>query len=512
VFLWALLGLAVLLLAVAFREGIADMLHVWANRPEYSHGPVVPVIAALLVWQRRSRLATVEFTGSWTGVALVLSALALDVVGRTASLYVLQQYAALLALAGVVLALVGRGGIRELAAPLLVLLFMIPLPYFLLNNFSSQMQLLSSEIGVRIVRLLGVSVHLEGNVIRLAHDRLEVAEACDGLRYMFPLMTLGFLMACFWRVALWKRVLLFASTVPISILMNSLRIAVIGVTVDRWGIRMAQGTLHDVQGWLMFMASAGLLVAEVALLSRLGASGRPWRTVFGFDVAVPLPSGGERLPRRVPVPLVAATILLAAYSAAQAGLPERAPLVPIRPSFTLFPEQLGRWSGRHDSLDTEYLRALKPSDYLMADYRSADGPPINLYVAWYDAQLAGQSAHSPRSCIPGGGWRIDDFSQRSLAEVAGPAGALRVNRALVSYGDQRQLVYYWFQQRGRVITNEYAVKWYLLVDSLRRNRSDGAMVRLTVPLERGEDPGQADARLNEFAATVMPELERFVPR
>jgi EpsI family protein len=96
--------------------------------------------------------------------------------------------------------------------------------------------------------------------------------------------------------------------------------------------------------------------------------------------------------------------------------------------------------------------------------------------------------------------------------VAHAGGPLQANRALIRLGNQRQLVYYWFQQRGRIVTNEYLAKWYLFVDSLRINRTDGALVRLTTPLAAGEDVAAADRRLAEFAARAMPELERFVPR
>ena len=127
---------------------------------------------------------------------------------------------------------------------------MIPLPEFVLANLSTRLQLLSSQLGVAFIRLFDISVFVEGNVIDLGGYKLQVAEACSGLRYLFPLMTLGFLMACFYKGARWKRVVLFLSSIPITVLMNSIRIGIIGVTVERWGIRMAEGFLHDFRaGW-----------------------------------------------------------------------------------------------------------------------------------------------------------------------------------------------------------------------------------------------------------------------
>jgi EpsI family protein len=163
-------------------------------------------------------------------------------------------------------------------------------------------------------------------------------------------------------------------------------------------------------------------------------------------------------------------------------------------------------------LSSRDAAALRLDDYLLADYRRGDEPvPVNLYVAWYDSQRAGQSAHSPRSCLPGGGWRIDELDQITLPGTEDAAQPLRVNRVLIGLGNNRQLVYYWFQQRGRVITNEYLVKWYLFLDAIGRQRTDGALVRLTTPLQPGEDPARGDERLAGFAAQAVPRLSAYVP-
>src|SRR5262249_54456539 len=154
---------------------------------------------------------------------------------------------------------------------------------------------------------------------------------------------------------------------------------------------------------------------------------------------------------------------------------------------------------------------LKLDDYVLADFvhdgvdgaavpsaLPGAGVPVNLYVAYYASQRTGQSAHSPRSCLPGGGWNILDFGQHEVPGVAGNGSPLHVNRAVVQYGADRQLVYYWFQERGRNITNEYLVKWYLVEDALLRNRTDGALVRLITPLRTNEPVSAADDRLAQF--------------
>ena len=267
--LWtALLVVALAGIWLISSPALRNMVATWSGSPEFSHAPLIPLISAFLVWQQKDILERIEFSGSWAGVLLALCGALLAVAGVLASLFPASQYGAVIAVYGVVLAGVGLKVFRRLWAPLFILLLMVPLPDFLLNNLSAEMQLISSAIGVWFMRLFGVSVYLEGNVIDLGGYQLQVAEACDGLRYLFPLMTLGFIVAYFFKAALWKRVLLFLSSIPITILMNSLRVGMIGIMVEHWGIGMAEGFLHEFQGWAVFMAECG---CDAARDDRAGA-------------------------------------------------------------------------------------------------------------------------------------------------------------------------------------------------------------------------------------------------
>jgi exosortase D (VPLPA-CTERM-specific) len=344
-------------------------------------------------------------------------------------------------------------------------------------------------------------------VIDLGGYRLQVVEACNGLRYLFPGLSFGLLMAYLFHAPLWQRVLLFVSTVPVVVLMNSLRIGVIGVLVEHFGVAMAEGFLHDFEGWVVFMACIGVLFVEMWALARLSGR-RRLRTYFGLPPTAAVAPGPRR---RFPLAFAGAGALLLGLAASSHALGTRTELAPPLTPLASFPLHSGAWSGEMSRLEDIYLSALDLTDYLLGNYRRADGGAVNLYVAYYRSQRSGHSAHSPRACIPGGGWEIRQVTRIPLPGLTMARQPLRVNRVEIQAGDARQLVYYWFQQRGRVITSEYMVKWYLFRDALIRRRTDGALVRATTALAPGEPWAAADARLTDFLAAVQSPLDRYLP-
>ncbi len=503
-------------LVYIFRDGLVFMVANW-GRDEYSHGYLIPVLALLMAWQSWPEIARRrDASGAWAGAAVVVLGLAVYLMGELGTLYVLIQYAFLITLTGVVIAVLGWRALGRLWVPLVYLGFMIPLPQFLYNGLSTKLQLISSELGVAVIKLAGISVLLEGNVIDLGVYKLQVAEACSGLRYLFPLMSFGFLVAYLYRGPVWQKAVLFLSTLPITVLMNSLRIGVIGVLVEYYGIEQAMGFLHDFEGWVIFMACVAILFLETWLLIRL--TGRKGRLSAFFRLDFPRIGSrigpqayGGRGALAGIAPSLTVLALLVAATFGSAFIVKRAEAQVSREAFFGFPLQIRDWRGAKSGLPEEIVRSLQVDDYLIANYaRKTDRQPVNFYVAFYDSQRKGQSVHSPDSCIPGDGWEIVGLRTETVADVRGPGRPLAVNRVVIAKGGERHLVYYWFPQRGRELTNEYLVKWYIFWDALTRNRTDGALVRFVTPIE-GNDVAAADARLSAFLRLVYPKLERHIP-
>jgi EpsI family protein len=173
-----------------------------------------------------------------------------------------------------------------------------------------------------------------------------------------------------------------------------------------------------------------------------------------------------------------------------------------------FPEQVGTWQKTGDQiLDEPTLKVLRASDYLLRDFRRSDGEVANFYVGYYATQRDGASYHSPLNCLPGSGWVLSEPDKITLAEPDG--SDFVANKYVIQNGNYRSLMIYWYQGRGRAVASEYWGKIYTVIDSVRLRRSDGAMVRVTVPITGSEEKAvQAASELAVLATSALPE---FVP-
>jgi exosortase D (VPLPA-CTERM-specific) len=500
VYLGTLVPLA--LLGAMYAQGVTYLVTVWSRDQNYGHGFFIPVISAYLIWADRERLRTMSWHASWWGVVVVVAGLGLYFVGELATLYVLLHLSLWLVLVGMVLAAGGWTVMRAVAFPLGLLLVVIPLPDFLYQGLSGRLQLISSQLGVGLLDAFGVSALREGNVIDLGTTQLQVVEACSGLRYLFPLTTLTLIGAYLVFDRPWRRIALVLLSVPIAVGLNVFRIAGTGMLVDRYGVELAEGFFHAFSGWFVFVCGLALVGAAAWALGARGVvSARP-----AAGPSHETTDAGPRRPARAY--LVSVTLLSAALLGA-AGLSVREETPPPRALLTDFPLTIDGWVGRSVPMDTVYVDALRFDDYLLADYRRDNGPPVNLYMAYYASQRKKQSIHSPRSCLPGGGWEIASH-ERADVFTDGPQ-PLAVNRAVIPKGTAKQVVWYWFEGRGRSLTDEYLVKWYLLWDAVTRHRTDGALVRVVAPLAPGESESDADRRIAALVGSARPLMARFIP-
>lgn len=497
-----------------FWLGLRSLVAAWGTA-EYSHGPLIPVIS-LYLFLRELRNDQLPATGvsqaRWPGIIVLMAGLGVGILGNLVQTPDIVTYGLIIWVGGVMLTTMGWGKGKLHFLPVVHLVFMLPLPNFLYWKLSIFLQGISSEIGVWIVAAMGVPVYLEGNVIDLGVYKLQVAEACSGLRYLFPILSFSYLFAILYRGPMWHKAVLLLAAAPLTVLMNSVRIGIIGVLVNSYGIEHAEGFLHFFEGWVIFISCIAILFAMAVALQRLTPRPLPLTEAIDLDTAG-LGGQAARFGRIAPTRgLIWGALISAAIGAAWwfAPTPERPPV--DRDPFAIFPRNIAGWTGSELPLEPQVEQVLGADDYVNSVY-SAPGDPayINFFSAFYNNQTEGHGIHSPEVCLPVGGWEIFSIAPHAVNMGHTIYGEFNVNRAVIQKGLSHQLVYYWFEQRGQRMTNDYHAKISVVQDSLLRGRSDGALVRFVTPIMPGEAEADADARLQTFMREALPHLPRFIP-
>jgi exosortase len=257
-FVWGSALIGVLMAAVYYRV-LAKLVMDWWQIPDFSHGFLVPIFAAYLVWVKRETLRATKIAPTSSGIAVIVFGLVVLLLGVYGAELFLSRVSVVILLAGLVLSFGGWALLKELRFILLVLLLAIPIPAILFNQITLPLQALASKLASALLPLFGVPVLREGNVIELPAMKLEVAEACSGIRSLMSLFTLSIFYGYFLEKSFLRRSFLALASIPIAIAANAVRILGTGLCVQYWDPDKAQGFFHEFSGWVMFLVSLGCL-------------------------------------------------------------------------------------------------------------------------------------------------------------------------------------------------------------------------------------------------------------
>lgn len=184
--------------------------------------------------------------------------------------------------------------------------------------------------------------------------------------------------------------------------------------------------------------------------------------------------------------------------------------IPAREPLAQLPSTITGWAGTDLPIDQETRDVLGDGDFLSRNYiREGQPAPIDLFIAYFPSQRTGSTIHSPKHCLPGAGWMFDSSRYVDLQDADGKAH--RVGEYVISNGQAKQFVIYWYEAHGRSVASEYLAKFYLIADAMRMNRTDGSLVRIITPILPDEGESQAKARAESFARQLAPMLTRFIP-
>jgi EpsI family protein len=352
-------------------------------------------------------------------------------------------------------------------------------------------------VSVVFLKLVGVVVLHEGNILMFPSLTLEVADACSGIRSLVSLLALAVACAFYIHTSTFKRCLLVAAAIPVALLTNAARVIVTGILAQKWGPQVAEGFYHEFAGLMVFVLAMALLAGLGALLSGPD-SARPQDTELLQNAAV---SARGISSRRF---VVACLLITAAgsFTLFRADLP-----VPLKQHLSSFPVAVNGWRMvSQETFDRQTLEVLRPTEYLSRSYAAPDGSTVHLYVGYHGGGKDGGEIHSPNHCLPGSGWQKVSSARSGIDTESG-----RVNlvKAAYKYGDHTELFYYWFQVRGRTFSDEYGLKLAELSNSLLNQRRDAAFIRISVTAGVDADPAAATAK--GFIRNFYPQIKGYLP-
>ena len=265
---WAEIAWFAVLLIAVYAPVLIRLVRQWANDEDMGHGFFVPIVAAMIIWKRRDEILSTPARRNWFGMLIVAWGAAQLYVATLGAELFLARTAFLISLVGALLFLCGWAILKKLAFPLFLLLFMVPIPAIIYNQITLPLQLLASRIAENAIGFLGVPVFREGNILELSSQRLNVVEACSGIRSLLTLSFLSLVYAYFFDKKVWMRAVLLVATVPIAILANAGRVTITGL-LSEVNPELAEGLLHTASGWVIFMIALMILIATHLLINKV---------------------------------------------------------------------------------------------------------------------------------------------------------------------------------------------------------------------------------------------------
>lgn len=483
----------------------------WWTDENYSHGLLVPFVIGYIVWAEFENLKNTPKNPSVLfGGSMILLAFLMLLAGTLGAELFIQRISLVVMLGGIAVYFFGAKILKLLTIPFWLLIFSIPIPQIIFNKIAFPLQLLASKIAIWGIRLFEVTPIRKGNVIEILPQgatqivALEVVEACSGIRSLMTLATLGLVLWYFTREKTkfdWIRgLILILSAVPIAILTNAARVTGTGVLTYYYGKQAADGFTHDFSGWLVYLIALILLIGLNFLLKK---------TFFKQSETT---SGNLSAYNTTMISPVGVTGLVAALIVGGLFInwfEKRGEAQISRQSLSEMSPNLGDWrqKGTDIRFSEQTESVLRTSDYVMREYTNLRGKTANVYVGYYASQRTGATYHSPQNCLPGSGW---EMKQPELVEIKTPSGkSFTVNRYIIENGQYREVMIYWYQGRGRAVASEYTDKIYTVLDSIFRQRSDGAMIRVMTSV--GNNEAESLQTAVELSSQIADNLAAFVP-
>jgi exosortase D (VPLPA-CTERM-specific) len=502
------LGLLTLLITffICYWETLAGLFHIWSSDGDYSYAFLIPFISGYIIWERRKEITTTPISTNWIGGSFFFLFLIISVYGILGSSPSAVRSAIPLIILSITLFCYGKEVFKALGFPLSLLIFMIPLPTMFGTMIGVHLKSISTLLGEMILRLFGISVFVEGNVINLGVTKLQVVDACSGLRYILPLFAIGVVFAYFFEKARWKQFVLAVSTIPIAVISNGIRIGITGILAQKYGSKVADGFFHGFSGWLIFMFAFALLFVFYSILSLIfGKTQYHNETNIGDKKR---PEGMKSKNNTIPLVVCSSFLLFVGIlSYTTATLPP----MKIKDGFSNFPLIIKEWKGRSENIEPEMITASGAEEAFSATYQDRYGSLVSLYMGYRSSPFLESENffHSPYVCLPSSGWKTLIITDHKITKIP-HFSSITVRKMLSEKMGRKQLVYFWFQTNKRTSFDVNINRFHLALHAILRDNTHDLFIRPITPVKPDETIEEAEERMDQFVRDMMSALLQFL--
>lgn len=490
---WGMGACLVTALLFAYTPVLVTMVLQWWNISFYSYAFLIPVVSAYLVWIRRDQvLAIVPQPHYVSGAALLTSGLLALVMGQAGGINALQQISLLITIPGVILFLFGKSVLKALLLPLTFLLFMIPIWEVVTDPLHALFQSFSANLGVVLLRIVGIPVFQEGVFIHLPNITLEVARACSGVNYLIAVLATSIPLATIVLTDVRKRIALVILAMTISVLANSLRVALIGALAYYDLSGDLHGPYHVLHG--VFVS----LIGYIAIFGGLWVLSRGQKPAV-FSHSVRLWNLRWDHVRTSWAILAAVLVLVGAMRYVDWSQP-----VPLTQNLDEMFLGNTAWIGR----DVQLVEKVQGADQsLSRSYQALTGETVNLSLWYFERQTQGKELIGPITA------NLHAGVTRVTMNLPGH-GEIEVNRRFSREGNRKRVILFWYDLNGRILASPYAVKLYTAFDGVAHGRTNGALVWVATDILSDDQAGtdRAAATLTVFLSQLYPTLSEYLPK
>jgi exosortase D (VPLPA-CTERM-specific) len=493
----------------AYWVPLKAMVSIWWIDDDYSYGFLIPVISAYILWDKREVIKKLHLKSAGKVLPFLIFFVLLSLYGILGSSGNISMPSVPILIILFTTFCFGWATIKELIIPLGFLIFMVPIPSSIEGTLGLSLKNISTKMGEAIIRSFNIPVNVNGNVIDLGVTQLQVVDACNGLRYLFPLFALGVAYAYFFEKITWKRIAVVLSTIPIAVITNGVRIGITGILAQKYGASVAEGFFHGFSGWLLFMFAFACLFVVSRILTLFPSKGKAdgKKSDVNEEPKPPLQKGFTGNINGAFFTSIGLMMIVGALSLSTGALPP----VLLKSGIKTFSTEFAGWKGQASIVTPETIIKSGAEEAFSAFYNNDKQNGVSLYMGYRStAFLSNENFfHSPTVCLPASGWTILSKSTHVIGNVP-QFGKLEVGQLIMEEMGEKELVYYWFQTKDKTTPYKTINRFHLAVHALERDNTHDFFIRPITHISKNETIEAAQIRMDGFVRDMMAELLKFL--